>query len=75
MVLLVKYAYYFLYELLEIFFNVFPISIPNSSALLISLDGKQRFYEKKSSEIENANELGKEVGEILKTKSNNTYKK
>ena len=44
-------------------------------AELFSLDGKQRFYEKKSSEIENANELGKEVGEMLKTKSNNTYKK
>ena len=25
--------------------------------------------------IENANKLGKEVGEILKTKSNNSYKK
>jgi len=42
---------------------------------LFSLDGTQRFYEKKSSEIENAKELGKEVGEILKTKSNNSYKK
>ena len=44
-------------------------------AELFSLDGKQRFYEKKSSEIENAKELGKEVGQILKTKSNNSYKK
>ena len=44
-------------------------------AELFSLDGKQRFYEKKSSKIENANKLGKEVGEILKTKSNNSYKK
>jgi hydroxymethylbilane synthase len=44
-------------------------------AELFSLDGTQRFYEKKSSEIENAKELGKEVGEILKTKSNNSYKK
>jgi hydroxymethylbilane synthase len=42
---------------------------------LFSLDGSQRFYEKKSSEIENAKELGKEVGEILKTKSKNSYKK
>ena len=42
---------------------------------LFSLDGTQRFYEKKSSKIENAKELGKEVGEILKKKSNNTYKK
>ena len=44
-------------------------------AELFSLDGKQRFYEKKSSEIENAKELGKEVGQILKIKSNNSYKK
>ena len=44
-------------------------------AELFSLDGKQRFYEKKSSSIENAKELGKEVGQILKKKSNNTYKK
>ncbi len=44
-------------------------------AELFSLDGAQRFYEKKSSEIENAKELGKKVGQILKTKSNNTYKK
>ena len=44
-------------------------------AELFSLDGSQRFYEKKSSEIENAKELGKEVGQILKIKSNNSYKK
>jgi len=44
-------------------------------AELFSLDGSSRFYEKKSSKIENAKELGKNVGEILKTKSKNTYKK
>ncbi|MDA8608713.1 hydroxymethylbilane synthase [Candidatus Pelagibacter bacterium] len=44
-------------------------------AELFSLDGKQRFYEKKSSKIENAKSLGKEVGKILKAKSNNSYKK
>ena len=44
-------------------------------AELFSLDGSQRFYEKKSSKIENAEELGKEVGQILKKKSNNSYKK
>ena len=44
-------------------------------AELFSLDGNQRFYEKKSSKIENANELGIEVGQILKIKSNNSYKK
>ena len=43
-------------------------------AELFSLDGSKRFYEKKSSKIENAKELGKEVGEILKKKSNNSYK-
>jgi len=44
-------------------------------AELFSLDGKKRFFEKKSSKINNAGELGKELGEILKTKSNNSYKK
>ena len=44
-------------------------------AELFSLDGKQRFFEKKSSKINDARELGKEIGEILKTKSNNSYKR
>ena len=44
-------------------------------AELFSLDGSQRFYEKKSSKIENAKKLGKVVGQILKTKSNNSYKR
>ena len=44
-------------------------------AELFSLDGSIRFYEKKSSAIENASDLSKEVGEILKIKSNNSYKK
>ena len=44
-------------------------------AELFSLDGTERFYERKSSEIENAEELGNEVGQILKNKSNNCYKK
>ena len=44
-------------------------------AELFSLNGDQRFYEKKSSKIENAKELGNEVGQILKIKSNNSYKK
>tara|TARA_B100001175_G_scaffold158971_1_gene134701 strand:+ start:215 stop:1132 length:918 start_codon:yes stop_codon:yes gene_type:complete len=44
-------------------------------AELFSLNGDQRFYEKKSSKVEKAKELGKEVGRILKTKSNNSYKK
>ena len=44
-------------------------------AELFSLNGDQRFYEKKSSKIENAEELGIEIGQILKIKSNNSYKK
>ena len=44
-------------------------------AELFSLDGKQRFFEKKSSKINNAGELGNELGEILKIKSNNSYKR
>ena len=44
-------------------------------AELFSLDGTQRFYKKKSSKIENAKSLGIEVGQILKTKSNNSNKR
>ena len=44
-------------------------------AELFSLDGAQRFYEKKSSHIKDAKELGNEVGQILKTKSKNSYKR
>ena len=44
-------------------------------AELFSLDGSQRFYEKKSDKLENFRELGNEIGQILKIKSNNTYKK
>jgi len=44
-------------------------------AELFSLDGSKRFYEKQSSKVENAKDLGKEVGRILKKKSNNCYKK
>ncbi len=44
-------------------------------AELFSLDGSQRFYEKKTSEIKNAKELGIQVGKILKKKSNNSYRR
>ena len=44
-------------------------------AELFSLDGLKRFYEKKSSKINNAKKLGIEVGELLKKKSNNSYKR
>ena len=44
-------------------------------AELFSLDGTQRFYEKKSSNILNCEKLGIEVGEILKEKSKGSYKK
>ena len=44
-------------------------------AELFSLDGKLRFYEKKSSQVNDAKELGKIVGEKLKKESNNSYKR
>ena len=44
-------------------------------AELFSLDGSKRFYEKKIVKIEKFREIGKEIGQILKTKSNNSYKK
>ena len=44
-------------------------------AELFSLDGSERFYEKKTGRVEDYSEIGKEVGEILKLKSNNSYKK
>jgi len=44
-------------------------------AELFSLDGKQRFYHKASKDIESAELLGLEVGEILKKESKNSYKK
>ena len=44
-------------------------------AELFSLDGLERFYEKKTGRIEDYGEIGKEVGEILKLKSNNSYKR
>ena len=44
-------------------------------AELFSLDGKLRFYEKKTSTLDRFKELGIEVGQSLKTKSNNSYKR
>ena len=44
-------------------------------AELFSLDGSKRFYEKKIERIEKFREIGKEIGQILKTKSNNSYKR
>ncbi len=44
-------------------------------AELFSLDGLERFYEKKTGKLEEYIGIGKEVGEILKLKSNNSYKK
>ena len=44
-------------------------------AELFSLDGTKRFYEKKSSDVNDAKKLGQEIGQILKFKSNNSYKK
>ena len=42
---------------------------------LFSLDGSKRFYEKKTGKAEDFSEIGREVGKILKTKSNNSYKR
>jgi len=47
----------------------------NIEAELFSLDGEKRFYYKASKNLSSAYELGKEVGEILKKESNNSYKK
>ena len=44
-------------------------------AELFSLDGSKRFYEKRSEKIEKFKEIGHEIGQILKKKSNNSYKK
>jgi len=44
-------------------------------AELFSLDGSKRFYEKKIEKIEKFREIGNEIGQILKTKSNNSYKR
>ena len=44
-------------------------------AELFSLDGSKRFYEKKTEKINKFREIGNEIGQILKTKSNNSYKK
>ena len=45
----------------------------NLEAELFSIDGQQRFYHKASKNINLSLELGKEVGEILKKESNNSY--
>ena len=44
-------------------------------AELFSLDGTKRFYEKKTGKIEEFREIGNKVGNILKTKSQDSYKK
>ena len=44
-------------------------------AELFSIDGKQRFYYKAFKDINCSIELGKEVGEILKKESKNSYKR
>ena len=46
----------------------------NIEAELFSLDGEKRFYHKAAKNLSSAYELGKEVGEILKKESNNSYK-
>ena len=45
------------------------------SVELFSVDGKKRFYLKKSKKIDFAQELGREVGEKLKEQSKGSYKR
>ena len=47
----------------------------NLEVELFSLDGKNRFYLKSSKNVDQADELGIEVGKALKKESNNSYKK
>ena len=44
-------------------------------AELFSLDGSKRFYKKKTDKIFKFREIGEEIGQILKTESNNSYKR
>ena len=44
-------------------------------AELFSLDGSKRFHEKKTGKLEKFSQIGRELGQILKTKSNNSYKR
>ena len=44
-------------------------------AELFSLDGSKRYYVKSSKNLKFASDLGVEMGEILKKKSNNLYKR
>ena len=44
-------------------------------AELFSLDGSKRYYVKSSKELKYADQLGKEVGIILKKKSKESHKK
>ena len=44
-------------------------------AELFSLDGSKRFYEKRTGQINEFESLGENIGQMLKIKSNNSYKK
>ena len=44
-------------------------------AELFSLDGSKRFYEKQTKNINKFKEIGNDIGQILKKKSNNSYKR
>ncbi|MDC3034425.1 hydroxymethylbilane synthase [Candidatus Pelagibacter sp.] len=44
-------------------------------AELFSLDGTKRFYEKKTGKAEDFSQIGRELGQILKIKSKNSYKR
>ena len=44
-------------------------------AELFSIDGTKRYYEKKIGYLKEFSQIGKEIGEILKVKSNGSYKR
>tara|TARA_B100001250_G_scaffold194796_1_gene167374 strand:- start:1036 stop:1947 length:912 start_codon:yes stop_codon:yes gene_type:complete len=47
----------------------------NIVAELFSVDGKQRYFIKDTKKVELAKELGREIGEVLKLKSEGSYKR
>ena len=50
-------------------------SIISLSAELFSVDGKHRYFVKETKDINLAKELGREVGEVLKSQSKGSYKR
>jgi len=66
---------YLLHFLQPPVFFFFSLKYVYHKKFIFSLDGSKRFYEKKTGKADNFSQIGLEVGQILKTKSNNSYKK